>query len=94
MARTASDVLAVVLMMRECGVRDYMRVVPLFETLDDLTNAPATMRTLLGSEWYLQHIITCHGGVQECMIGKLVGLNVATCGGGFRVHGLRFFGAA
>eukprot|EP00877_Chromochloris_zofingiensis_P014491 jgi/Chrzof1/9296/UNPLg00263.t1_PEPC1[v5.2] len=69
MARTASDVLAVVLMMRECGVRDYMRVVPLFETLDDLTNAPATMRTLLGSEWYLQHIITCHGGVQECMIG-------------------------
>jgi len=65
MARTASDVLAVVLLQRECGVKDYLRVVPLFETLDDLTNAPSTMRTLLTNEWYHAHI----KGVQECMIG-------------------------
>jgi phosphoenolpyruvate carboxylase len=56
MARTASDVLAVVLLQRECGVTAPLRVVPLFETLDDLHNAPATMSTLFGSEWYLDHI--------------------------------------
>jgi hypothetical protein len=50
---------------RECGVRPALRVVPLFETLDDLHNAPATMRTLFSSEWYLSHI----DGMQECMIG-------------------------
>jgi len=65
MARTASDVLAVVLLQRECGVKDFLRVVPLFETLDDLTNAPQQMRTLLGNEWYRTHI----NGLQECMIG-------------------------
>ena len=45
-------------------------VVPLFETLDDLRNASATMDTLLGSEWYRNHIQTHHGGVQEVMIGE------------------------
>lgn len=39
MARSASDVLAVLLLQKENGVKDLMRVVPLFETLDDLTNA-------------------------------------------------------
>jgi hypothetical protein len=47
-------------------------VVPLFETLDDLRNASATMDTLLGSEWYRNHIQTHHGGVQEVMIGECV----------------------
>jgi phosphoenolpyruvate carboxylase len=65
MARTASDVLAVVLLQRECGVKDILRVAPLFETLDDLTNAPATMTTLLSNDWYRSHI----KGMQECMIG-------------------------
>jgi phosphoenolpyruvate carboxylase len=65
MAKTASDVLCVVLLQRECGVRTPLRVVPLFETLDDLNSAPETMSTLFGSEWYLRHI----GGAQECMIG-------------------------
>ncbi len=65
MARTASDVLAVVLLQRECGVRMPLRVVPLFETLDDLHNAAHTMTVLLGNEWYLDYI----HGEQECMIG-------------------------
>ncbi|PNW72303.1 hypothetical protein CHLRE_16g673852v5 [Chlamydomonas reinhardtii] len=65
MAKTASDVLAVVLLQRETGVRPALRVVPLFETLDDLHNAPGTMTTLLGNDWYRGHI----NGVQECMIG-------------------------
>jgi len=63
MAKTASDVLAVVLLQRECGVRDLLRVVPLFETLDDLHNAPDTMRTLFQSDWYLQHIKGMQVGV-------------------------------
>ncbi|GFR48761.1 hypothetical protein Agub_g10581 [Astrephomene gubernaculifera] len=65
MAKTASDVLAVVLLQRETGVRPALRVVPLFETLDDLHNAPATISTLLANDWYRNHI----NGVQECMIG-------------------------
>lgn len=46
-------------------MRPCLRVVPLFETLDDLTNAPGTMTTLLSNDWYRSHI----NGVQECMIG-------------------------
>lgn len=65
MARTASDVLAVVLLQRECGMKESLRVVPLFETLDDLKNAPQTMTTLLSNPWYHSHI----KGLQECMIG-------------------------
>ena len=65
MAQTASDVLIVVLLQKELGVRSALRVVPLFETLDDLTNAPDTMRTLFSNAWYAKHI----DGAQECMIG-------------------------
>jgi phosphoenolpyruvate carboxylase len=65
MAQTASDVLIVVLLQRELGVRSIMRVVPLFETLDDLVDAPETMRKLFSNKWYSQHIC----GHQECMIG-------------------------
>ena len=72
MARTASDVLAVVLLQRECGVKDILRVAPLFETLDDLTNAPGTIKTLFSNEWYLKHI----KGSQECMIGERTSLSL------------------
>jgi phosphoenolpyruvate carboxylase len=65
MAQTASDVLIVVLLQRELGVRSVLRVVPLFETLDDLVNAQQTMRVLFTNEWYSKHI----NGRQECMIG-------------------------
>lgn len=65
MAKTASDVLSVCLLQRECGVREPLRVVPLFETLDDLRRAPETIKTLLSNDWYRAHI----NGLQECMIG-------------------------
>jgi phosphoenolpyruvate carboxylase len=65
MAQTASDVLIVVLLQRELGINQLLRVVPLFETLDDLKNAPETMRKLFSNEWYAKHI----AGLQECMIG-------------------------
>jgi phosphoenolpyruvate carboxylase len=65
MAHTASDVLAVVLLQKECGVVPYLRVAPLFETLDDLVYAETAMRQLFANDWYRAHI----GGKQECMIG-------------------------
>ncbi|CAK0740175.1 hypothetical protein CVIRNUC_001230 [Coccomyxa viridis] len=65
MAHTASDVLAVVLLQRECGVKEPMRVAPLFETLDDLDHSESAMEQLLGNPWYAAHI----KGEQECMIG-------------------------
>ena len=67
MATSASDVLAVVLLQRECGgsEQSLLRVVPLFERLDDLNNAPAVMRRLFQVPWYRQHI----QGKQEVMIG-------------------------
>lgn len=65
MAKAASDVLAVVLLQKECGVKNMMRVAPLFETLDDLDNAPGAMNQLLSNSWYNDFI----NGHQECMIG-------------------------
>jgi len=72
MATSASDVLAVVLLQRECGGSEesLLRVVPLFERLDDLNNAPAVMRLLYSVPWYLQHIAARTGTPeQEVMIG-------------------------
>lgn len=37
-------------------LQEPLRVVPLFETLDDLSNAPGTIRTLLSNDWYRSHI--------------------------------------
>ena len=47
MATTPSDVLAVELLQKEFGVRPPLRVVPLFETLDDLSGAGESVRRLL-----------------------------------------------
>ncbi|WP_165856968.1 phosphoenolpyruvate carboxylase [Marinobacter sp. JSM 1782161] len=65
MASQPSDVLSVILLLRESGMQNPMRVVPLFETLDDLTGAPDTMRALFEVEWYRDY---CRGR-QEVMIG-------------------------
>jgi phosphoenolpyruvate carboxylase len=65
MAHTASDVLAVELLQKECGIEHTLRVVPLFETLEDLEYAEIAMRQLFANSWYLDHI----KGNQEVMIG-------------------------
>ncbi len=65
MASQPSDVLAVILLLRESGIKNDMRVVPLFETLDDLENASDCMDALLSVDWYKQYT---HGH-QEVMIG-------------------------
>ncbi len=65
MAKQPSDVLAVALLLKECGVDFDMPIVPLFETLDDLDNAAECIRHLLSLPWYRGY---CHGG-QMVMIG-------------------------
>ena len=65
MARVASDVLAVQLIQKECGVKKPLRVAPLFETLEDLENAGKVMDQLFSIDWYKDNI----DGQQEVMIG-------------------------
>jgi phosphoenolpyruvate carboxylase len=64
-ATTASDVLAVLLLQRDAGVKKPLRVVPLFETLDDLNGAGETMKSLFSLPVYMGSI----SGKQEVMIG-------------------------
>jgi phosphoenolpyruvate carboxylase len=67
--QTASDVLAVMLLQKQFGMTaangNMMRVVPLFETLDDLTNAPSKLVQLFGVPAYVGAI----KGKQEVMVG-------------------------
>ena len=56
MAREASDVLAVHLLLREAGCRHPLPVAPLFETLDDLDRAPRVVADLLAQPWYRGHV--------------------------------------
>ncbi|MCT9183643.1 phosphoenolpyruvate carboxylase [Acinetobacter baumannii] len=65
MAEYPSDVLAVLLLQKEAGILNPLRVVPLFETLKDLEGAANTMDTLFNMHWYKQHI----KGKHEVMIG-------------------------
>ncbi|RMS00613.1 phosphoenolpyruvate carboxylase, partial [Pseudomonas coronafaciens] len=65
MAGSASDVLAVQLLLKESGLQRPMRVVPLFETLADLDNAGPVIETLLGLPGYRSRL----HGPQEVMIG-------------------------
>lgn len=65
MAKQPSDVLAVALLLKESGISWQMPIMPLFETLDDLNNAPKVMNTLWRSNWYQQYT----QGKQTVMIG-------------------------
>jgi len=68
-AQTASDVLAVMLLQKQFGMtaknENLMRVVPLFETLTDLTNASKVLTTLFSIPVYAGAI----KGKQEVMVG-------------------------
>jgi phosphoenolpyruvate carboxylase len=65
MARQPSDVLAVELMQKAVGNPTPQRVVPLFETIDDLERSGSVMRQLFQMPWYKAHI----RGQQEIMVG-------------------------
>lgn len=64
-ATAASDVLAVELLMAEAGANPPLRIAPLFETLDDLNNAPDTLRQLFTQPGYAERT----GRKQEVMVG-------------------------
>lgn len=65
MARQASDVLSVQLLLKESGCPFRIPVAPLFETLDDLNNAADVMKRLFAVDWYRGYI----NGEQHVMIG-------------------------
>ena len=65
MARQASDVLAVQLLLKETGCPFRIPVAPLFETLDDLNNAAEVIERLFAVDWYRGYI----NGEQHVMIG-------------------------
>ncbi len=65
MATSPSDILAVTLLQKECRIKHPLRVVPLFERLDDLEGAGQCMDTLFRDPWYKQSI----NGKHEVMIG-------------------------
>ena len=64
-ATSASDVLAVLALQKDAGVQKPLRVVPLFETLDDLNGAADTMTKLFSLPGYMGAI----DGKHEVMIG-------------------------
>ena len=65
MTTSASDILAVSFLQKESKIKNRLRVVPLFETLNDLINAKSIMETLFSKSWYRKLI----NFKQEVMIG-------------------------
>ncbi len=65
MTSSASDILSVSFLQKEAKIKDKLRVVPLFETLEDLINAKPIMENLFSQKWY-RKLIDYN---QEVMIG-------------------------
>ncbi len=72
MSQEPSDVLTMLLFAREVGVDNDIYLVPLFETIDDLYNAPRIMTELFENPEYHKHLVARSGkrGLrQQVMIG-------------------------
>jgi len=65
MASNASDILSVMVLQKEAGMKSCLHTVPLFETLYDLENAHRVIKNLYNISWYLKHF----KHKQEIMIG-------------------------
>jgi len=65
MASNASDILSVMVLQKEAGMKSCLHTVPLFETLYDLENAHRVIKNLYNISWYLKHF----QHKQEIMIG-------------------------
>ncbi len=65
MTTSASDLLSVLFLQKEAKIKNKLRVVPLFETLNDLINSKSIMQTLFSQRWYRKLI----DNKQEVMIG-------------------------
>ncbi len=65
MTSKVSDILAVLLLQKEAGVKNPLRIVPLFETLSDLQNSSKIVDNLFKNRWYTN----IFSNEQEIMIG-------------------------
>jgi phosphoenolpyruvate carboxylase len=65
MASLPSDVLTVILLLKESGIQHNIGVVPLFETLADLSGSKDSIEALFSIPWYLDY---CNKA-QQVMIG-------------------------
>ena len=65
MTSSVSDIISVSFLQKEAKIENKLRVVPLFETLDDLINSKAVMHLLFQQSWYRKLI----KNKQEVMIG-------------------------
>ena len=65
MTSSASDILSVMFLQKEANIKSKLRVVPLFETLEDLINGKDIMEKLFSLKWYRKYI----QNKQEIMIG-------------------------
>lgn len=68
MSSAPSDLLALLLFAREVGVAAHVDLVPLFETVNDLRQAPAIMATVFAPGPYREHL-RARGDRQQIMIG-------------------------
>ncbi len=68
MSKTPSDVLTLLLFASEVRIQDHVDLVPLFETVDDLHNAPAVMAALFDMPEYHAYLAG-RGMRQQIMIG-------------------------
>jgi phosphoenolpyruvate carboxylase len=68
MCQSAADVLSVLLLARWMGCDKGLQIVPLFETIEDLHEAPAIFERLLSLHVYREHLATCNHA-QVIMIG-------------------------
>ncbi|MFT3727943.1 MAG: phosphoenolpyruvate carboxylase [Terricaulis sp.] len=73
-AASVSDVLEVAVLLRDVGLLDPesgrldLDIAPLFETIEDLRRAAATLDALLGEKLY-RRLLASRGDVQEVMLG-------------------------
>ena len=65
MTSCASDILTVMLLQKEAGIKKYLRIVPLFETLQDLKDSKKIMKQIYKNKFYLNNF----NYKQEVMIG-------------------------
>ena len=65
MTSSVSDIISVSFLQKEAKIENKLRVVPLFETLDDLINSKSIMHSLFQQNWYRKLI----KNKQEVMIG-------------------------
>ncbi len=68
MSQQPSDILAMLLLAHEVDIADDIDIVPLFETIDDLQNAPAVMTAIFANPQYRKHL-SARNSHQQVMIG-------------------------